>query len=354
MSYVEINAFGTVCLKGQGVRVSFDRNLVRVASEKGAAFVLEFSLTEAGAVILRQAGASKEEGLVLTAFARGDKVDIKIGQLIELSNLLRFQHGEIVHPQGSAKLYFTHKGYGGKGTVFGLKWEAGPARATPAAVNPVQGGTEFYRGSGFAKIVAAAEKIQMANGLWYPVFKTNDEALAFARYVGGFVRRVAKDSVTRSRPFWSDERSGYVAKLSIQFPGWGEEEGVVLCSGEEVAGIYLHPRTGCTLLPIKQYTHTMRTENGSLYVLFKDGTVFYRSVSGSCRSADRLFFARSHSEASAAHDNGGLVDVTDVPKRGFSPVYVVGTPTLQGTLLKLPAKSFGYGSPIDSIIPAAS
>ncbi len=141
----EINAFGTIVGRGYHVRVAFDRNMGLVRSESGAAFVLEFTLGADGHVYLRQAGASAEEGLVLTTVRQ--KSDVKIGRIVDLSNLLRLQHGEICHPSRAGKLSFMHKGYAGK-TVLELNWEAGAMPVSPGCPDHQHPGGPFGLPSG--------------------------------------------------------------------------------------------------------------------------------------------------------------------------------------------------------------
>ena len=347
--YDSINAFGTSCHRGQNVRVAFDRNMQLVKSEKGAAFVLEFTLLGDGNVTLRQAGASTEEGLNLR-HARGE-VAIQIGKFIKLSELLRFQHGEISHPNRAGKLSFRHKQIQGE-YVLSLHWEAGAVPVAPVAPAPAVA-TDFRPARGFDKIVAGAVRVQLSSGLWFPVFGTHDEALSFARYVGGFARRVAPGAVTRSRPSWSDKRQGFIARLSIQFPGWGEEEGVVLCRGGEVAGLALEQNSSYVLLPIKQYSHTVRTISDTLYVLFSDGTGFCRSKSGGAvEAADVLCFAHSLSGAQDVYYNGGALKVSKVPANGLVPIYISGPVRAVGDTVYLEARQFRRGTLVASVVAA--
>ena len=238
-----------------------------------------------------------------------------------------------------------------------LHWEAGAVPVSPVAQTkkPPAVASDFRPARGFDKIVASAVRVQLENGFWSPKFPTHDQALAFARYVGGYARRVAPGAVTRSRPFLSVQRNGYCAKLSIQFPGWGGEEvGLVLCRGNEVAGLALEQKSGWVFLPVKPYVYTMRTESDSLYVLFADGTAFCRSNSdGACAPADALYFAHSYPGACDAFANGGELGVTKVPAIGLVPVYVRGTVTDNGNdVITVRAGSFRRGTPIASVIAA--
>lgn len=334
------------------MRVAFNRNMGLVRSESGASFVVEFTLTDDGHVYLRQAGASAEQGLVLTTARQ--QIEIKIGRSLDLSTLLRLQHGEIRHPSRAGKLSFRHKGYAGK-TVLELHWEAGAMPVSPIAqTNKTPAvASDFRPARGFDKIVALATQVQLSDGLWFPVFATHEEALAFCRYVGGYARRVAPGAVTRSLPVWSDKRIGFLARLSIQFPGWGEETGLVLCRSNEVAGLALEQNSSWVLLPVKPYSHTMRTESGTLYVLFSDGTAFCRSQSDGARApADALYFARSYSEACNVFDNGGALKVTKVPTSGLIPLYISGAVRVVGGSVHLDPRSFRRGTPVASVIAA--
>jgi hypothetical protein len=212
--------------------------------------------------------------------------------------------------------------------------------------------SDFRPARGFDRIVAPAIKAELSGGIWFPVFATEVEALAFCRYVGGFARRVAPGAATCPRPFWSDKRNGFLAKLSIQFPGWGKEEGVVVCRGKEVVGLVLEQSLR-VLLPVKSYSYTMRTKSGTLYVLFSDGTAFCRSQSdGACAPADSLYFARSYSEACKVFDNGGALRVTTVPTPGLIPLYISGVVRVVGDTVHLKARSFRRGTPLASVIAA--
>lgn len=218
--------------------------------------------------------------------------------------------------------------------------------------NSVEAARDFRPARGFDKIVAHAVKMHLFDGLWFPVFATHDEALAFTRYVGGYARRVAPGAITRSHPFRSDKRNGYLAKLSIQFPRWGEEEGVVLCRGNEVIGLALDPSCK-VILPVKPYSHTIQTESRSLYVLFADGTAFCRSQSDGARApADALYFTPSPEEAHKVFDKGGALKVTKVPTLGFAPLYIRGAVQVVGDSIHLEARSFRSGTAITSIVPS--
>ena len=346
--YSEINAFGKLCPRGNSVRVSFDQNMGLIPTEKGASFVLEISLDGTGRAYLRQAGASSEQGLVFSG-ARA-QVDVQIGKVIDLSQALRLQPGTVRHPQRAGTLSFQHKGYAGK-TVLELNWEAGNVPVTkPVVVTPANT-TDFQQARSFDKIVATAlKRVNLPGGLWFPVFGSQEQALSFARYVGGYVRRVAPDAGTRSRPTWSDKQQGFIARLSVQFPGWGEEEGIVLCRGKEVAGLALEQNSTWLLLPVKQYSHTVRTESGTLYVLFEDGSAFCRSKSdGACQAADALYFARSYSEACNVQARGGSLQVSKVPAAGLVPLYISGAVSVVGDSVTLKANSFRRGTRVASV-----
>lgn len=352
--YDKLNAFGTMCARGQSVQVAFDANMGLVRGKTGGAFVLEFTLRADGQVDLRQvylpAGAS-EEGLVLSV-VRG-QVDIRIGQTIELSKLLRLHHGEIRHPHRAGILSFRHKGYGGQ-TVFELYWEAGAAPAKPVRPTAPNTPGDFIRAKNFTKLAACGAVMQVTSNLWFPVFANEDNARSFAKYVGGYARRVVPGTNTRAVACWSDKRGGYVAELSCQFPGWGVECGIVLCSGQhDVAGLALEKGNGFVLLPMKAHSHTLLTESGTLYVLFSDGTAFCRSQSdGPCALASALYFARSYTDACKVYDHGGALEVTKVPTHGFVPVYVTGRVQESGNVVHLGARSFRRGTRVASVIPA--
>lgn len=195
---------------------------------------------------------------------------------------------------------------------------------------------EFYKARGFNALVAKGTAFQMNATLWFPVFADEQDAVSFARYVGGFARRVVNGSTTRATAKWSDKRSGYIAVLSVQFPGWGREEGPVICQSTEVAGIGIGDAKSPVLLPIKQHRYTARTESGSLYIGFADGTAFCRSkTSGPQSQAAALYFTSSFTDASKVQERGGEIAVSEQPKVGLYPVYVTGakpTPSAGGCL----------------------
>lgn len=343
--YNELNAFGKIIGLGQSIRVAFDRNMSRLGSESGASFVLEFTLRIDGHVYMRQATASAEQGLVLATPRQ--LVPVALNDSLPLSNLLRMQHGEVYHPGRAGKLSFRHKGLAGVSTL-SLHWEAGKVQATPPVDKPQT--TNFRPSPEFDRIVAPATRVQLSDGLWFPVFGTHEQALSFCRFVGGFARRVVPGAVTRSHPIWSDKRGGFIAELSVQFPGWGEEKGIVLCRSNEVAGLALVQNSNWVLLPVKKYSHTLRTRSGTLYVLFSDGTAFCRSQSdGALESAHALYFARSYEDAHNAYENGGAVQVTRVPTVGFIPLYVSGEAIVKGDVVHLNRKSFRRGTAVASV-----
>jgi hypothetical protein len=127
--FTEINAFGTIHKAGEPARVSFDDNFTQVDEERGAAFVLEFTLGPTGVVLLRQAGASRREGLVLHLVGPtfNEAVPIKIGQHHDLTQR-RLQSSmvliEVRLPGKSAVLSFKHKCFAGNRKAFSLSWSA--------------------------------------------------------------------------------------------------------------------------------------------------------------------------------------------------------------------------------------
>jgi hypothetical protein len=347
--YDHINAFGTTCPRGSNVRVSFDRNMHRIHAEAGAAFVLELSVGRDGHVFLRQAGASSEQGLVLSTARQN--VDIQIGRIVDLGLLLRYKPASIAHPSRPGKLSFKHQGLAGVGTVFSLTWEVGVLPVTPAAT-PAGGASDFVQTRNFNQLAGKGRRVQVNSNLWLPVFNNQEDAAAFARYVGGFARRVVPGAATRADARWSDKSGGFVAELSCQFPGWGVERGDVLCHGQEVAGLAIQAKKGNVLLPLKGYSHTLRTEKGTLYVLFLDGSAFCRSATdGACPPADALYFAASYAEACNVYDRGGVLEVTKVPTRGCIPIYVNGAVRPMGNLIRLESRSFRRGQRVVSMLP---
>ena len=214
--------------------------------------------------------------------------------------------------------------------------------------------TDFIPAGGFTKLVASARRIPLPDALWSPVFNTYEEALAFARYVGGFPRRIAPGTVTRPRPTWSEKQRGYVARLSVLFPGWGpaDEEGTIACWGNKVAGLALEQDGRLVLLPLKAYTHTLRTQSDTLYVLYADGTGFCRSKrDGAIAAAAGVRFA-VYAEAMHVYQNGGVVRVSRIPAVGLVPLYLSEPVTTPGENLDLRAKSFRRGTPIASVFAA--
>ena len=343
----EISIFGATVRPGQSVRLAFDRNMSRINSESGAAFVLEFSLSSQRHVYVRQANASAEKtGLELTTVR--NKQAVILGVSYDLSELLRYRYGEISHPNRPHKLNFQHKVYGGRGHVLVLHWEAGAVRA----IAPVAPGalTDFRPAKSFNAIVANARRVDRPDGFWFPVFGSRDEALSFTRYVGGYVRSVAPDAITRSLP--SPGYGGIVGKLEIKF-SWGTEEGLVLCSGNVMAGLLLEQASGPVILPVKQYTHIIHSESGTVYVLFADGSACCRSRSdGAVPAAKALYFTNSEAEAAKVYHRGGALKVTKAPVPGLVPVYVTVDYHLVGDTLHLAPNSFRYWTKVASVLAA--
>lgn len=217
--------------------------------------------------------------------------------------------------------------------------------------------SQFFQARGFDSLVARGNRIGLTeDGLWLPVFKQETDALAFARYVGGYVRRVIERTTTSASAKCCYDQCNR-AVLSIQISGWGREEGEVLCLGSEVAGLGLtcHPNYSLVLLPLKQHKYTVRTQSGSLYLGFVDGTGFCRSVAnGPHEPAAVLYFTGNFDEASDVQLHGGALRVVAQPKGGLCPVYVVGTlpKLLAPGVLEFAPRAFRLGTRVVSITPA--
>jgi hypothetical protein len=215
--------------------------------------------------------------------------------------------------------------------------------------------SDFQPARNFNQLAALGKTITTASGkYWFSVFRNEEDALSFARYTGGFARRVVSGATTRSTAEWSDAHGGYLPILSIQFPGWGREEGLILCESEQVAGIALRDARA-VLLPVKQHRYTACTESGSLYIGFTDGTAFCRSKSdGALQPGTALYFCSSSSDAERVQNRGGELRVESQPRIGLYPVYVheglsLGTSRQS---MSFPKGAFRLGTRIIAITPA--
>ncbi|HNB20841.1 MAG TPA: hypothetical protein PLI59_09160 [Candidatus Obscuribacter sp.] len=214
----------------------------------------------------------------------------------------------------------------------------------------------FIPASSFDALAAKGRRVEITSwGTWFPVFDNEEDALAFARYVGGFARRVVERASTRAFAQWSDKHSAFLSVLSIQFPGWGREEGPVMCAGNQVSGVAIRHDGKVVLLPVKQHKYTARTKSGSLYIGFMDGTAFCRSLSdGPQILAKALYFARSSTDAEIVQERGGELQVSTTPTVGAYPLYVTGSepkPGARGGFVFARA-SFRLGTKVETVTPA--
>ncbi len=211
---------------------------------------------------------------------------------------------------------------------------------------------QFFQSPGFNALVAGCTRLPLSSTLWVPLFDNNDGAEGFARYVGGFARRVVRGATTRASAHWSKRRTAFLAQLSILFPGWGCEEGAVVCEGNEVAGIALTRSQEAILLPVKQHRYTARTRSGSQYVGFADGTAFCRSPSDGPKPPGlALYFARSHTDAEIVQEHGGELQVSTEPAVGLYPLYVTGSKPSAGARggLVFDRRSFRVGTSVQVV-----
>ena len=184
---------------------------------------------------------------------------------------------------------------------------------------------DFIRARNFNVLAAKGRRVTSESGRAYIVFQDSEDAGAFARYVGGFARRVINGATTRATVIKSDKQGGYIANLSITYPNFGKEEGIVICKDDQAVGILIKHDSRVVLLPIQQHTLTARTESGTLYVRFADGTAFCRSKGdGPQPLAHSLFFTSNFADASAVMQRGGELLVTKTATRGLYPVYALG------------------------------
>lgn len=215
----------------------------------------------------------------------------------------------------------------------------------------------FIPASNFDALAAKGQRVEIpAWGTWFPVFSKEEEALAFARYIGGFARRVIDRASTRAHAQWSDKHSAFLSVLSIQFPGWGREEGPVMCVGNQVSSIAISHGPKVVLLPVKQHRYTARTKSGSLYIGFADGTAFCRSPSAGPQSlASALYFAGSGTDAKNVHGQGGELQVSTTPTVGAYPLYVTGRAPKHGGapgVLVFDQASFRLGTAVQTVTAA--
>lgn len=218
----------------------------------------------------------------------------------------------------------------------------------------------YLRKSGFDRIVADCRRVDIGNDLWYPAFRTHDEAFGFGLYIAGYFRRVVTNLKTRvsvTRIPW-----GYVALCAVTYPGLGVENGIIVCSegdpsngvGGECEGIVLRNASASVLLPVKQHCYTAVTESGSQYVSFKDGTAFCHGTDGPQHLAVRLLYTKSKTQADAVKQSGGELSVTAEPTLGFYPVYCVQRPLVDGSTFKFGRESFRRGTRVQRVLPAIS
>ncbi|MBY0359686.1 MAG: hypothetical protein K2W82_16915 [Candidatus Obscuribacterales bacterium] len=212
----------------------------------------------------------------------------------------------------------------------------------------------FTKAQGFTDLVKKGVRKDCSNGVWIVTFGDPLDAESFAKYVGGFIRRVCPKANTRASSTMSDRHQAYVATQRIQFP-WGTVEGAVIFWGENTCGIAIkNEKAGKQImLPIRPHTSFCTTESGSLYVKFDDGNAFCISVENGVQPcAQALYFALSSTEADRVQREGEELHVSEVPTVGAYPIY--GDKAEPGTHGRMRFKqgSFRIGTKIRSITHA--
>lgn len=184
-------------------------------------------------------------------------------------------------------------------------------------------------------------------------FTKQDAAQSIANYIAGYVKRVIPQVQVKASAKWSEKRKGFVPQLTCVFPNWGTEEGLVLLDkNNNFIGIGVVEPTKWTLVPIKAISYFIRTESGTLYIHYQDGTAFCRSKSdGAISPAKRIFYA-DYKSSREVYQNGGALRVNKVPSVGLVPVYVGDKYDVISNVLILAKGSFRIGTDIKTIIAA--
>ncbi len=191
--------------------------------------------------------------------------------------------------------------------------------------------SEFVPANNFMQLANIGRHVVNPSGIWFPASSEREDALSFARYVGGFARRVLQNATTRSSYQWSSKQAAYLAELSIQVPDWGGETGPILCVEDQAFGIGVRFNGKGFAFPIKPHRYVICSRTGSRYICFTDGTAFCRSFSEGPQYLGRaLYFASSWTDADHVQNHGGGLQVVSEPAVGLYPLYVLGNmPTAQ-------------------------
>ncbi len=355
--FIEINAFGWPAKRGSGVRLSFDANMQRISDESKASFVVEVTLSDDGVPFLRMAGASRESGLLLRC-AR-EVVPVTVGVSINLLEKMRSQPAELRHPGRPGKLELRPKVYGGFGHVLELVWRAG-AVATPrpvASPTPRFVNSDFIPAGAFNRMASKGRRVDLGGGQFFLVFADQEDALAFGRYTSGFPRRIMPTAGIAVRTRWLDAGRGYIAELTCkfpgwerQYPGWATETGVIICNGLQVVGLGVTASDGnMVVVPLRAFSHTVRTESGTFYVLYEDGSAYCRSGSTGAQPAGEVAYFADYDRAKQVYTAGGAMSVTPVPVIGRAVVYLDRKVAVNGDIIFLAAGSFRRGTRVEQI-----
>jgi hypothetical protein len=333
MEIKEINAFGEMFTAGQPARINFTSNFEPTPYNSKAVYVLEFILRN-NRVTVRPAGASKADGLILSAYGRQQQ--LRIGMIYDL---MTNSNAIIECPGKAASLSFKVCTSDGR-TQFRLNWSAniGKVVSTALASNQQNKEGHFQELNGFSKLLQKAKRISVDGdkGLYIPLFSTEEQALKFGRYITGFVKRMVPSAKNEVKTIWSQKHFSYIPVLSIRFVSSGKsilsahwrEEGQIVCCGEQMVGLSLN-RTDtagkAVLLEVKPLKTVAWTQSGSVYVSFQDGTTFHRSESKGPQSPGKLLlFTKSETRAVAVMKLGGELSVSAQPTLGLHPVLVRG------------------------------
>ncbi len=211
---------------------------------------------------------------------------------------------------------------------------------------------DFFQATGFDGFRKLGTVRKLGGDAWTLVFAEQDDAVSFARYAAGFVRRVMPNVQTRADAQWGERSKGWLARVSICCAGGPTEEGVVICRDNEVFGIGIIKDGAPVVFPIKAWAACAISDSGSMYVLFEDGSGFCRSRSdGPQKVAVQLLFVRSGTDLDNAFKRGGPVLVSAVPAAGLYPVYLYKryTPDASGCVL-LEKDTFRKGTHIVRVL----
>jgi hypothetical protein len=145
--------------------------------------------------------------------------------------------------------------------------------------------------------------------------------------------------------------------ITVVLSLWPEEHGIVIFHESELIGLAIGNPADLIIMPVKPWSHTMRSESGSRFVLYNDGTAFCRtSKNDHLKPAASLVFADVETAASV-YLRGGKLKVTRTPTKGLAPVYIPPPAPTVGSdgFITLEPNSFQRSTPLAEIyaVPVA-